>query len=106
MMLQIVTTGLVLVTASLAAVAAVLQWTVQPRWWTTPVGRLMGALLGVIAGVLTLSTIRALTGAELDTPWFAALRLAVFAAMPFVLAYCVSLQLRLRREERQERTGR
>jgi hypothetical protein len=72
-----------IVLSAIEALAFVAMYSVVARWWRSEVGRNIMALMGVIAAVLVLSTIRIIFG---DNSWFAWLRLGVFAGVPVVLA--------------------
>lgn len=76
--------------AAVPATASVVKHAFTP-WRDTPAGRHLMAYMGVIALVLILYAAR--TVVPEDTAWFAWLRLAVFAAVPVVLAWRLVLQI-------------
>lgn len=89
--------ALVIISAAIATTSVVVHATVKPRWWTSPVARHLMAYMAVVAAVLDLSAIRVIAGAGLDTEWFVITRIAVFAGVPFVLAWRLTLQVQLSR---------
>lgn len=77
---------LVVLTTALAWLFVVLYHLAAP-WWRSEAGRNLMSMMGVIAAVLSLSTVRIVAGAGIDAPWFIWLRTAVFAATPVVIAW-------------------
>lgn len=95
---------------ALVVVTAMLAWTfvvtyhVRARWWETETGRNVMAFMAVVAAVCTLAAIRIVAGAGLDTPWYAWLRVAVFAPVPVVIAWRILLLVRAQAEVRRRAT--
>jgi hypothetical protein len=77
--------NILLVVSALEATVFVLVYHFTATWWRSWPGRNLMGLWFVIAVVLDTSATRALLGASLDTPWFAALRLGVFCGVPLIL---------------------
>ncbi len=63
-------------------------------WWKSEAGRHVMSFMAIIAAVLVLSSLRALLGASLDTPWFQWLRVAVFVGVPVVIGWRIRLLIR------------
>ena len=84
---------LVLVAALVATASVVVHATVP--WWRTHIGKHLMFYMLSIAAVLDTSAVRVVAGASLDTPWFAVLRLVVFATVPVVLTWRFWIQVRL-----------
>lgn len=66
-------------------------------WWRSEMGRHLMAYMAVIAAVLVLSCIRALTGNSGDSWWFQLVRLIVFVGVPVVMTQRLVLQVKARR---------
>lgn len=94
---------MLIVAALVASASAVVHWGVQPRWWTTGMGRHLFWYMASIAANLDLAAARVAFGASLDTPWFVVARLAVFATVVLVLSWRLLIQVQLRREAWLER---
>lgn len=59
-------------------------------WWRTEAGRHVMAFMGALAAVLTLSSLRLLTGPPAQpaaVTWFTWLRIIVFATIPVVVGW-------------------
>jgi hypothetical protein len=78
------------------------------RWWRTQGGPLVACFLSSLGAVLDLAAVRVVFGAGLDTPWFVWVRVAVFAALPIVLAWAfgVILTVQIIRPYRERSTLR
>lgn len=66
-------------------------------WWRSVIGRTIMALTLAMSAVLTLSLTRIVAGADLDTPWFAWLRVSVFWAIPAVMMWLIVILIRSQR---------
>jgi hypothetical protein len=77
--------SVLLVVCAAEATAFVVLYAITARWWTSEFGRHVMALMFVLMLVLDLSVVRVYAGVSLEVPWFAALRLIVFALVPIVL---------------------
>lgn len=77
----------------LAVLTTVLAWAfvalyhLSSPWWRSEAGRNLMSMMGVIGAVMTLSMVRIVAGAGLDTGWFVWLRTLVFAAVPVVIGW-------------------
>lgn len=94
--LLIVGNALVVITAVLAWTFVVLYHVLAP-WWRSEIGRNLMTLAASMALVLTLSIVRMIGGASLDTPWFQVVRLAVFAGVPVALGWRTVILIRVQR---------
>jgi len=78
-------------------------YSVLAPWWRSAVGRNQVELVGALGLIAALAIVRQLAGG--DAAWFAWLRLAVFAVIPFAVVrrtvLLVGLQLRSRRATRR-----
>ena len=91
--------NLLLYWAALAAIASVIYHLTGP-WWTSPMGRHLGAYMGALAAVLGLVAVRNLWG---PFPGYPVLRTVVFAAVPIVMTRQLWLQIRARRPGRRRK---
>jgi hypothetical protein len=87
---------MLLVAAMVATASVVVHAGVSPPWWRTGLGRHLFWYMASIASNLDLGAARVVVGASLDTPWFVAVRLAVFASVLVVLSWRLLIQIRLR----------
>lgn len=94
--LRVVGDALVVSAAVLAVAFCVLYHLVAP-WWRSELGRHIMTYSAVVAAVLTLSVVRMIGGASLDTPWFGVLRLVVFGGVPAALLWRIVILLRIQR---------
>lgn len=88
--------AMVVLTALLAWAFCVI-YHVKAPWWRSEIGRHVMTYSAVVAAVLTLSVVRMLGGASLETPWFQLVRLFVFAGVPVAIAWRIAILLRLQR---------
>jgi hypothetical protein len=86
--------ALILVTTVLAWVFCILYHFLAP-WWRSEMGRNVMVYGLVVAAVLSLSVVRFASDAVVETPWFAVLRLAVFAGVPVVIAWRIAILIRV-----------
>lgn len=86
-------TALIVVSAVLAIAICVL-YHLSARWWESETGRHVMSFTGVIALILTLWTIGALTQTG-DRPWWGTVRLAAFTGVPWVLGWRLWLLIKL-----------
>lgn len=93
---------LVIVTAALSWVFVV-QYHLMAPWWRTEIGRQMMTYSAVVAVLLTLSAVRIIGGAGLDTTWFVLLRLVVFAGVPVAIGWRIAILWRAQRRGRRRR---
>lgn len=86
--------GTVLIVASaVMAVTFCVAYHLSARWWRSEEGRHLMSFTAVIAAVLILWTIGALTPAH--GPWWLVLRLVAFSGVPIVLAWRLLMLYRL-----------
>lgn len=95
-MLQIIGDALVVFTAALAWAFVIMYHWMAP-WWRSQVGWHVMTYSAVVAAVLTLSVVRMIGGASLDTPWFAVVRLVVFAGVPLAIGWRIAILWRAQR---------
>lgn len=69
------------------------------QWWKTTMGVHLMIYMAAMALVLDLSVIRIHFG---DSPWFAALRLLVFIAVPIAMTQRLWLQIKAQRTEHSQ----
>lgn len=99
--------ALVIYCALIGTASVVVHSGVKPRWWTNTWGRHLMVYMAALAGTFLLAAGRLIAGASLDTPWYAALRFAVFVAVPVAMTWRLSIQIGLRwRRPRRGRTDR
>lgn len=91
--------ALVVVTTGLAWAFVVLYHLWAP-WWRSEVGRHVMTYSTVVAAVLTLSLVRLIGGASLETTWFQILRLIVFAGVPAAIGWRIAILWRVQRRSR------
>lgn len=91
-MIELFGTVLIVASAALASAFCVLYHLSAP-WWRSEEGRHTMSFTGVIAVVLTLWTIGAMTPAH--GPWWLVVRLVAFSGVPLVLAWRLWLLWRL-----------
>jgi hypothetical protein len=77
-----------IIASAVLALAFVVLYAAAAGWWRSEGGRNVMALMGSIAAVLALATVKILVG---DAWWFVWLRLAVFAAVPAALGWRLSM---------------
>lgn len=99
-MIPLIANVLLFVSALFATTFVVVYWVTAP-WWRSEMGINIFALMAVIAAVLDLSVIRVWVPIPPDTPWFALLRLVVFALVPIVLGWRLLLLLRVQIRHRR-----
>lgn len=100
--MQIAGNILVIITALLSWVFIV-QYHLMAPWWRSEIGRQMMTYSAVVAVLLTLSTVRIAGGAGVDTPWFAVVRLVVFAGVPIAIGWRIAILWRAQRRGRRRR---
>lgn len=104
-MVQLLGTVLIAVSAVLAVAICVLYHR-SARWWESEAGRHVMSFTGVIALVLWLWLIGALTQTQ-DRPWWDVVRLVAFTGVPWVLGWRLwllyKLQIRPRRQRKETR---
>jgi len=71
-------------------------------WWTSPMGRHLGAYMGALAAVLGLVAVRNLLG---PFPGYPVARTVVFALIPVVMTRQLWLQIQVRRSTRKANGG-
>jgi hypothetical protein len=98
--MYVVGTGLVIVSAVLAWAVCVL-YHLSARWWESEAGRHVMTFTGVLAVVLTLWSIGALTPTK--GPWWDVLRLAAFTGVPVSLTWRLWLLYRLQVKPRRSK---
>lgn len=91
---QLVGNALIVLADVLAWLFVVLYHLSSP-WWRSEAGRHLMSMMAVLAAVLSLSTVRIVAGAGVDTGWFVWLRIAVFAGTPVVFGWRVWMLWRL-----------
>ena len=74
--------NLVMGVTFLASWAFVVTYPLRAPWWRTPTGWVMLGLCADLGLLSTLAVVRAVFGASLDVPWFAALRLGLSVPIP------------------------
>jgi hypothetical protein len=90
----------------LLVATAVLSWTfcglyqLMAPWRSSEMGRNVMTKSLAIAAVTSLGAVRLIVGASLDTPWFQALRIGVFAAVPAAIAWRIIILLKIQRSKR------
>jgi uncharacterized membrane protein len=106
---QLVGNGLVVASALLCIAFVVTYhwrtggtWRRWGAWRASEAGRHFMVSMAVFAAVLTLTAVRVIAGAELDTPWFQRLRTAVFAGVPVVFAWRLWLLIRAQRANNEK----
>ena len=77
----------------------VVQYHLSAPWWRSEMGRHMMTYSAVVAAVLTLSVVRIVGGAGLDTPWFVLLRLIVFCGVPVAIGWRIVILWRAQRRD-------
>jgi GNAT superfamily N-acetyltransferase len=92
--------------AAVLTASVVMHAIVDPPWWRTGISRHLMAFMASFAAVVDLTAVRILTGSGLDTPWFAWLRVAVFASTPVVAVWRLVIQVQLHRQARDARRRR
>jgi hypothetical protein len=95
-MLELAGNALVVVTTVLAWVFVVMYHVLAP-WWRSEVGRHIMTYSALVAAVLTLSVVRMIGGAGLNTPWFGVVRLVVFAGVPVAISWRIAILWRAQR---------
>lgn len=96
--------NIMVVVTTVLAWAFVVLYHVKAPWWRSEIGRHVMTYSTVVAAVLTLATVRLFSGASLDdTPWFAALRLVVFAGVPAAIGWRIAILWRVQRRNRSPR---
>lgn len=102
MSLLLVGNVVLLLTTFLACLFCILYTAWEP-WWRSDVGRHLFTYSAVVAAVLLLSTIRIVTGTDIDYLWYQVLRLLTFAGMPFVISWRIAILWRIHRQNRRQR---
>ncbi len=88
--------ALVVYCAAIGVASVVVHAGVKPRWWTNLWGTHLMIYMVSLAGTFVLAAVRIIAGASLDTPWYAALRLAVFLLVPAAMTQRLAIQVGLR----------
>lgn len=91
--------ALVILTTILAWAFCILYQILAP-WWRSELGRNVMVYGLVVAAVLSLTTVRLLAGAAVETPWFSVLRLIVFSGVPVAIGWRIVILLRIQRDKR------
>jgi len=92
--------ALVIITTALAWLFCVLYHFMAP-WWRSEMGRNIMTYGLVVAVVLSLSVVRIVSDAVVETPWFSVLRLITFAGVPVAIGWRIAILLRVQRQHRR-----
>lgn len=95
--MKLTVVGNVLTTLTcLIGAAFVLLYHLRAQWWPrwNRMGQNLMAYGAVLVAVTFLSVIRWIGGASLDTPWFAVVRLTVFAMVPITIMWRIVIMWR------------